>query len=90
VTSQPIPKTGWRTISERPASLRSYPRVASFSNGDYAVVYGVNDTNSSIAMKIFYPDGSIKVPETIISSSIGVNYAPNIMVVGDMQVTYTE
>lgn len=86
VAAQPIPKTGWQTLNERPAGDRSYPRVAAFSGGEYAVVYAVaNDVeNSQIAVKIFYQNGATKVPEKILSTLQGINYAPNIMIVNDV------
>jgi hypothetical protein len=83
--AQPIPRTSWIPINERAlANSVSYPRVASFSNGDYVVVYAVVNTGgsigSSIAAKIFNKHGSVKVSEFLLSQSTGVHYAPNVMV----------
>ncbi len=89
--AQYIPRTSWTSINERAANQAptvSYPRAASFSNGDYVVVYtvaGVGTEKTQIAAKIFDKNGSVKVNEFILSQSSGPHYAPNIMIIkGDL------
>lgn len=88
--AQPIPKTSWTAINERALAFSnvSYPRVASFSNGDYVVVYPVvvgGNGYSRIAGKIFDKSGSVKVKEFLLSQDIGPHYGSNVIVTkGDM------
>lgn len=91
VTLQPIPLTSWRVIANQ-VKRDSFPRVASFNTGEYAVVYGVrNDAANAvdIVCQIFNPDGSVKVAPKAISSTTSTNYAPNIIRLDDVFVNHS-
>ncbi len=90
--AQPIPRSSWTKINQGElANINgSYPRVASFSNGDYVVVYTVappagGGKITQIMAKIFFKDGSVKTDEFQLSTPLGPNHSPNVLVLkGDM------
>lgn len=89
--AQQIPRSSWTKINQGEVAYinGSYPRVASFSNGDYVVVYTVappgGNKITQIMAKIFYKDGSVKRDEFRLSTPLGPNHSPNVLVLkGDM------
>jgi hypothetical protein len=83
VNSQPIPRTQWEKINVERVSPDP-PRIATFSDGSYIVVYIIAAPNSNLAVgSIFSANGEILVEEFLLPDFPSFNASPRVLIFSD-------